>query len=103
MERTDRAVVLPGRFDWTDVGSWSALWAVEERDDGGNTFLGNVLSENARNSYLRSEGPIVAAIGVEDLIVVATSDAVLIAHRERDQDVKKIVDRLRVAGSEGPL
>jgi mannose-1-phosphate guanylyltransferase/mannose-1-phosphate guanylyltransferase/mannose-6-phosphate isomerase len=95
MERTQRAAVVPADFGWTDVGSWSTLWEMAERDASGNMLLGDVLTERTRNSYIRSEGPLIATIGVEDLIVVATDDAVLIAHKSHDQEIKKIVERLR--------
>jgi mannose-1-phosphate guanylyltransferase/mannose-6-phosphate isomerase len=83
---------------WSDMGSWDALWDMAEKDESGNVVLGDVLSENTRNSYLRSEGPLVAAVGVEDLIVVATTDAVLVTTKNGAQNVKKIVDQLERAG-----
>jgi mannose-1-phosphate guanylyltransferase/mannose-1-phosphate guanylyltransferase/mannose-6-phosphate isomerase len=95
MERTERAVVIPGDFGWADVGTWSALWDAAERDEAGNTRVGDVLMEDTRDSYLRSEGPLIATLGVEGLIVVATPDAILVADRRRDQDIRKIVDRLK--------
>lgn len=95
MERTRRAVVAPAAFGWTDVGSWSALWELAGQDEQGNVELGQTLAENTRGSYLRSEGPLIATVGVEDLIVVATPDAVLVASKQADQDVKRVVDRLK--------
>jgi mannose-1-phosphate guanylyltransferase/mannose-6-phosphate isomerase len=95
MERTDRMAVLPVDFGWTDVGSWSTLAEMADRDVAGNTTLGEVLTESTENCYIRSEGPLVATIGVENLVIVATPDAVLIARKDKDQDVKRIVDRLR--------
>ena len=102
MERTDRAAVVPADFGWTDVGSWSTLWEMADRNEIGNTLMGDVLTEYTRNSYIRSEGPLIATIGVEGLIVVATPDAVLVAEKGRDQEVKRIVERLR-AGNLGRL
>jgi mannose-1-phosphate guanylyltransferase/mannose-1-phosphate guanylyltransferase/mannose-6-phosphate isomerase len=95
MEHTERAAVVPADFDWSDVGSWSALWDIAIRDAAGNCLSGEVFAEATTNSYVRSEGPLVATVGVDDLIVVATGDAVLVARKDRDQDIKKIVERLR--------
>jgi mannose-1-phosphate guanylyltransferase/mannose-6-phosphate isomerase len=100
MEHASRSAVVPVDMGWSDVGSWQSLWDIAARDDGGNAVTGNVLAEQARNSYLRSEGPLVAALGVEDLVVVATKDAVLVSHRDCAQDVKKIVDQLERRGSD---
>jgi mannose-1-phosphate guanylyltransferase/mannose-6-phosphate isomerase len=100
MEKTERAVVVPADFGWTDVGSWSALWDIGAKDAGGNVAVGDVVAEGAKNSYLRSDGPLVAALGVEDIIVVATPDVVLVASKSRDQDVKLLVERLKAAGRE---
>jgi mannose-1-phosphate guanylyltransferase/mannose-1-phosphate guanylyltransferase/mannose-6-phosphate isomerase len=100
MERTDRLAVVPVDCGWTDVGSWTTLAELCDRDFDGNTLVGEVLTVATRNSYVRGEGPLVATLGVEDLIVIATPDAVLVAHKDRDQDIKQIVDRLR-AGNHG--
>jgi mannose-1-phosphate guanylyltransferase/mannose-1-phosphate guanylyltransferase/mannose-6-phosphate isomerase len=97
MERTERAAVAPADFAWSDVGAWSALWGLAERDGAGNVAIGDTVVEDSRGCYLRSEGPLIATVGVEDLIVVATPDAVLVAHRGKDQDVKKVVERLRAS------
>jgi mannose-1-phosphate guanylyltransferase/mannose-6-phosphate isomerase len=95
MERSDRMAVVPVDCGWTDVGSWSTLADMAERDASGNSTAGEVLTEGTTNSYIRSEGPLVATVGVENLIVVATPDAILVAHKDHDQDIKRIVDRLR--------
>jgi mannose-1-phosphate guanylyltransferase len=81
------------------VGSWSALWDTGEHDSDGNVLRGRVISEGSRNCYLRSEHRLVVGLGVEDLVVVETDDAVLVAHRDRAQEVKTIVNRLEAAGS----
>jgi mannose-1-phosphate guanylyltransferase / mannose-6-phosphate isomerase len=94
MERTAKAAVMPVSMEWSDLGSWDALWEMSERDALGNSIAGNVVAEDVRNCYLRSEAGLVAAIGVEDLVVVATDDAVMVAPRNRTQDVKKLVTRL---------
>jgi len=97
MERTSRAAVVPSTFLWSDVGAWSALWKLAERGEGENVEIGDTLACDTRGSYLRSEGPLIATVGVEDLIVVATPDAVLVANKHKDQDVKKVVERLRAS------
>ncbi len=100
MERTDRAAVVPVDMGWSDIGSWEALWNTAERDDCGNATKGDVLHHGSRNSYLRSEGPLVAAVGLEDMVVVATQDAVLVSHKSASQDVKRIVEQLERSGRE---
>jgi mannose-1-phosphate guanylyltransferase/mannose-6-phosphate isomerase len=94
MEHTRRAAVVPVSMGWSDVGSWDALWEIGDKDQHGNSIEGNVVAEDARNCYLRSEAGLVAAIGIEDLVVVSTADAVMVAPRNRTQDVKKLVARL---------
>jgi len=95
MERTANAVVMPlMHLGWNDVGSWSALWKVGVQDAEGNVLQGDVMTVATRNSYVYSEGRLVATVGVEDLVVVETADAVLVAHKDRVQDVKTIVNRL---------
>ena len=100
MERTDKAAIVPVEMGWSDIGSWEALWDASDKDGAGNALKGDVLHYGARNSYLRSEGPMVAAVGVEDLVVVATNDAVLVSHKNASQDVKKIVEQLESSGRE---
>ncbi len=97
-ERTDRAAVVPADLGWSDVGSWSALWELGAKDDGGNVAVGDVLLEGCGNCYARSDGMLTAVVGLNDAIVVTTEDAVLAMHRDRAQDVKKIVERLRADG-----
>ena len=99
MEKTDRGDVLPLDADWSDVGSWGALWETGEHDAAGNVLRGRVISENSRNCYLRSEHRLVVGLGVEDLVVVETDDVVLVAHRDRAQEVKAIVGRLEREGA----
>ena len=100
MERTDKAAVVPVEMGWSDIGSWEALWTAANRDDLGNVTKGDVLHHGSRNSYLRSEGPLVAAVGLEDMVVVATPDAVLVSHKSASQDVKRIVEQLERSGRE---
>ena len=98
MEKTDLGAVLPMDCGWSDVGAWSALWEVADKDLNGNVLKGDVLLDNCKNSYVRSDSRLVAATGIENLVVVETSDAVLVADRENVQDVKKIVTLLRESG-----
>ena len=94
MERTDKAAMVPVDMGWSDIGSWESLWNASARDSSGNAVKGDVLQHGTRNSYLRSEGPLVAAVGLEDVVVVATMDAVLVSHKGASQDVKRIVEQL---------
>ncbi len=94
-EKTALAAVVTADIGWTDVGSWGALWELGAKDAGGNVALGDVLLEEATNCYVRSDGIITAVVGLSDAVVVVTADAVLAMHRDRAQDVKTIVDRLK--------
>lgn len=98
MEHTDRAVMVPLDAGWNDVGSWASLWDIGARDGSGNVSRGDVLMKDVRGSYLHSEGPLVAALGLEEMVLVATEDAVLAAPRARAQEVKGLVEDLRRAG-----
>jgi mannose-1-phosphate guanylyltransferase/mannose-1-phosphate guanylyltransferase/mannose-6-phosphate isomerase len=102
MEKTDKAAVVPVELGWSDVGSWSALWDIGKKDECGNVVTGDVMLVDARNSYIRSEDRLVAAIGVEDLIVIATDDVVMVLPRERAQDVKGLVEKLRASNRTEP-
>ncbi len=95
MEKTDKGVVIPLDAGWNDVGSWSALWDVTSKDDAGNAIKGDVLTVDTRNSFIHSSSKLVAVIGVENLVVVETDDAVMVAAKDRVQDVKAIVDQLK--------
>ena len=98
-ERTHRAAVVPADIGWSDVGSWSALWELGAKDAAGNVTLGDVVLEGAENCYVRAaEKKLAAVVGLKDVVLVVTEDAVLAMHRDHAQDVKKIVDRLKAAG-----
>ena len=97
-ERTSLAAVAAADFGWSDVGSWNALWELGEKDADGNVAVGDVLLEGATGCYARSDGMLTAVVGLQDAVVVTTGDAVLAMHRDRAQDVKAIVERLRAAG-----
>jgi mannose-1-phosphate guanylyltransferase/mannose-6-phosphate isomerase len=94
MEKTDRAAVVPLDAGWSDVGSWSALHDVLDKDDSGNVVCGNVLASRCRNSYIAANSRLVAALGLDGVVIVETEDAVLVMAREEAQNVKQIVDRL---------
>ena len=94
MEHTDRAAVMPIDIGWNDIGSWHALMNAHPSDDEGNVLAGDVISEGVTNSYIRSDGPLVAALGVDNLVVIATDDALLVASRERCGEVGQMVATL---------
>jgi mannose-1-phosphate guanylyltransferase/mannose-6-phosphate isomerase len=95
MEKTDRAVVLPLSAGWSDVGSWPALWDVCARDADGNVMRGDVIAEDTRNAFLVAQHRCLATVGLDDVIVVETADAVLVASKDKAQQVKAIVERLK--------
>jgi len=103
MEHTRDAAVVPLDAEWSDVGSWSALAAATAADDKGNVLSGDTLIEDTERSLIRAESRLVATLGLRDHIVIETSDAVLVAHTDRAQDVKRLVNRLREAGRTEPL
>lgn len=99
MEKTMRAAVVPVSCAWSDIGSWDALWAASDRDRDGNRLEGDVIAIDSRNCFVRgTDRRLVAALGVEDIVIVDTPDAVLVAPRARVQDVKRLVDKIKSAG-----
>jgi len=98
MEKTDRAAVVRVDMGWSDVGAWPALSELGDEDEDGNVIDGDVLTYDAKNSYIRSEHHLVTAIGVDDMVIVATDDAVLVSPKNRAQDVRHIVAQLEQAG-----
>lgn len=98
MERTKRAAVVKGRFRWSDIGSWDALRALESGDESGNVTRGSVMMLDSHNNFIHSDGPLVAAVGLDDIAVVATEDAVLVMPTKRAQDVKQLVAKLKAEG-----
>lgn len=98
MEHTDRAAVVPAEIGWNDIGSWSALWDVGGKDTSCNVVRGDVWLEDVTNSLVRAESRMVAAIGLEDVVIVETADAVLVTHMSRAQDVKRVVEHLKKNG-----
>ncbi|GLZ26250.1 mannose-1-phosphate guanyltransferase [Stutzerimonas stutzeri] len=95
MEKTNDAVMVPLDAGWSDVGSWTALWEASKKDAEGNVFKGDVLGHATRNAFVHADSRLVATLGVEDLVIVETKDAVLVAHKNKVQDVKKLVERIK--------
>ncbi len=98
MEKTDHGVVIPLNAGWSDVGSWDALWHTGHRDEQQNVLKGDVLISDVKNCYLNAESRLIAAVGLEDHVVVETKDVVLVAPRNRVQEVKKLVEALKLQG-----
>jgi mannose-1-phosphate guanylyltransferase/mannose-6-phosphate isomerase len=97
MEKTDKAAVVPCDLGWSDVGSWSSLWSLEKQDESGNVLQGDVVVHDSHNSFVRSDKGLTALVGVRDVVVIVTDDAVLVSDKHRAQDVKAIVDQLKSA------
>jgi len=91
MEKTDKGVVIPLDAGWNDVGAWSALWEIGQKDDAGNVLRGDVIAHDSHGCYIQSNSRLVTAVGLEDHIIIETADAVMVAPRNRVQDVKSIV------------
>ncbi|MFV3367608.1 mannose-1-phosphate guanylyltransferase/mannose-6-phosphate isomerase [Pseudomonas sp. NY15435] len=98
MEKTRRACVVPLSAGWNDVGSWSSIWEVHDKDGDGNVTMGDVMVHDSHNCLVHGNGKLVSVIGLEDIVVVETKDAMMIAHKDRVQDVKKVVNQLDAAG-----
>ena len=100
MEKTDRAAVVPLQTSWSDVGSWSSIWEISDQDEDGNVARGDILVHGTRNSLLMAENRCLATVGLDNVIVVETADAVLVADKDRCQDVKAIVNQLKSSSRE---
>lgn len=100
MEKADRVAVVPVSMGWSDIGSWDALHEIGEKDSAGNLVVGEAVAVDSSNSLIRSTGPTVVAVGVEDLIVIATEDAVLVVPRGESQRVREAVAALKARGKE---
>lgn len=98
MERTDAAVVVPATFRWSDVGDWNAVWAASERDAAENALRGDAIAMDATGNLIHSEDRLVCALGVENLAIIETTDAILVVPRDRAQDVKALVGSLKAKG-----
>ena len=95
MERTERAAVMPVSYGWSDVGSWQAVWELSEHDADGNAAQGKAVFVDARGSYVASDEQLVALLGLDNVVVVTTDDAVLVASRESSDGLRQVVERLR--------
>ena len=95
MEKTADAVMVPLDAGWSDVGSWSSLWDISSRDEQGNATQGDVILYDTHNSYVRSEKKLIATVGVDNLVITESDDAILVSSKDRVQDVKKVVERLK--------
>ena len=98
MERTSEAVVVPIDAGWSDIGSWTSLWDVSKKDVDGNVCHGDVLLHETKNCFIRTEGKLVASVGLDDLVIVSTKDVVMVAQKDCVQDVKLIVKKLQDQG-----
>lgn len=98
MEKTKDALVVPMDAGWSDVGSFSALWEVSAKDETGNVIVGDVVTDQTENSYIYAQNKLVSAVGVENLVIIETKDAVLVANKDKVQDVKNIVNQLKDKG-----
>lgn len=98
MEHTTAAAVVPVEMGWNDIGSWSALWDAGDKDDNGNVLHGDALAMDVHNAYIRSDGLLTAVVGLDDVVVVVTSDAALVIHKDKTQNVKAVVDELKRQG-----
>jgi mannose-1-phosphate guanylyltransferase/mannose-6-phosphate isomerase len=95
MEKTSRAAVVPASFGWSDVGSWQAVWELAQRDPAGNAARGEALFVATHGSYVASDKPLVALLGVENLVVIATEDALLVARRDNLGEMKQLVEKVK--------
>ncbi|HTN33759.1 MAG TPA: mannose-1-phosphate guanylyltransferase/mannose-6-phosphate isomerase, partial [Marinobacter sp.] len=98
MEKTDKAAVVALDAGWSDIGSWSSLWDISEKDPDGNSLSGDVIALDTSGTLIRSENRLVATIGIDNLVIIETKDAVLVAHKDKVQDVKKLVEKIRDDG-----
>ena len=98
MEKTDSAVMVPLDAGWNDVGSWSSLWAVSDKDAQGNSIRGDVIAEDTRDCYIQGESKLIATVGLESIVVVQTDDTILVASKDKVQNVKQVVDQLKKMG-----
>ena len=91
-------MVIPADIGWNDVGAWSSLWEVSERDSNGNCLRGDVLSHNVTDTFVQGSKRVIALVGTENLVIVDTDDALLVANKDQVQHVKQIVNELKAAG-----
>ena len=97
MEKTEHAVVVPLNANWNDVGAWNSVWGVSQKDENGNSLRGDVITHDTHNSLIHAETRLVSTLGLENVVVIETADAVLVADQSKVQDIKKIVEKLKSA------
>lgn len=95
MEKTQNAAMVPLDAGWSDVGSWSSLWETADKDTRGNVIIGDAILEGVNNSYVNAEERLISVIGLDDVVVVETKDAIMVAHKDKVQDIKNVVNRLK--------
>jgi mannose-1-phosphate guanylyltransferase/mannose-6-phosphate isomerase len=98
MEKTLEGAVVPVDMDWHDVGSWTALWEISDQDENTNVLIGDVIAQDTIGSYLRSDGPLLTAVGVQNMVIVATDDAVLVGDRAASEEIRSLVKTLKQKG-----
>ena len=98
MEKTNSGMVLPLNAGWSDIGSWNSMWEISDKDDNGNVVLGDVVLRSSNNSFLKSEKSLLVALGIKNLIVVETTDAILVANKDKIQDLKNFVFQIGLEG-----
>lgn len=97
MEKTEHAVVVPLNANWNDVGAWNSVWEVSQKDENGNSLRGDVITHDTHNSLIHAETRLVSTLGLENVVIIETADAVLVADQAKVQDIKKIVEKLKSA------
>ena len=95
MEKTDNIYVVKSKFEWSDLGSWNVIHEISPKNKEGNTIIGDGMIVEGNNNFLQSKGQFIALLGVNDLVVVGTDDAILVVNKERVEEVKKIVEYLK--------
>ena len=95
MEKTKSSIVMPLNVGWSDIGSWKSIWEIEDKDPKENVSMGKVYLKNSRNCYVRSDNRLIVGIGLDDLIIVETRDAILITKNNSDQEVKNVLNELK--------
>ena len=104
-EKAKNLVIIPGNFDWSDVGDWNGVWSMNPHDDSGNALLNNadVININTKNCLIEGNGKLIATIGLEDIVIVDTEEALLVCHKDKTQDVKKVIEELKASKRENLL
>lgn len=97
MEKTNKAVVMPLDIGWNDIGSWQAIWEVADKDQNGNAIRGNAITIDSNNNYVRSENSFIGLVGVNDLVVVQTRDAIYVSSKDKAQDIKKLISNIETS------